>query len=431
MTQSSDTTTEVSQPIGYLELVRGNRDFRLLWFGEIVSLLGDWFNLIGSATLVANLTGSGLAVGLLFVVRMLAPFLISPIAGVITDRYNKKAILIWTDIGRAVAVAGLLLVRDANDLWLLYLLIALQMGLTGFFFPARNAILPDIVDPEALGTANALGATTWSTMLTLGAALGGLVAGTLGIYAAFAIDAVTFLVSALILIQINYQTIPALATADQHLKAAFQQYVDGLRYLRQNRHIFVVTLHKGILTLIIGASFEVVQVKITEEVFTIGEGGSLSLGLMFAVFGFGTAASPLLARIFTGDRAYAMSVAIAVGYLTAGVGMAIIAPLFSFPAVLFGTLLRGLGDAVIWVFSTQLLLQLTSAHVRGRVFAMDFAFWTLTGAVGSALAGLALDSPLGITGSVWLMSGLSLIPAILWAWWLLKFFRADQSSEPS
>ena len=101
-----------AKPAGYIELVQGNRDFRHLWFGQIISLLGDWFNLIGSAALIAGLTRSGLAVGGLFVVRSLAPFLISPLARVAADRYNRKHLLILADLIRGVTVLGFLLVRN-------------------------------------------------------------------------------------------------------------------------------------------------------------------------------------------------------------------------------------------------------------------------------------------------------------------------------
>ncbi|MEZ4663113.1 MAG: MFS transporter [Caldilineaceae bacterium] len=187
---------EAAPPVGYGELVRQNHNFRNLWFGQIISLLGDWFNLIASAALIGELTHSGLAVGSLFVVRMLAPFLISPIAGVAADRYNRKWILIITDLVRAVVVFGFLFVREAGDLWLLYTLTAIQLGVSGFFFPARNAILPDIVAPRELGAANALSSATWSVMLALGAALGGLVSGAWGIQPAFVIDGFTFFASA-------------------------------------------------------------------------------------------------------------------------------------------------------------------------------------------------------------------------------------------
>jgi len=100
--------TQSQKPIGYGQLVRKNTNFRNLWFGQIISLLGDWFNLIASASLIGMLTQSGVAVGGLFVVRMLAPFIVSPLAGVVADRYNRKTILILTDITRALTVLGFL-----------------------------------------------------------------------------------------------------------------------------------------------------------------------------------------------------------------------------------------------------------------------------------------------------------------------------------
>ena len=184
------------RPMGYRELVLRNANFRYLWLGQIISLLGDWFNLVASAALVATLTESGLAVGTLFMVRMLAPFLVSPVAGVVADRYNRKWILILADLGRIFTALGFLMVDEPNEVWLLYLFSVLQLGISGFFYPARSAILPDIVPQHAVGTANALTSTTWSVMLAFGAALGGLVAGTWGLKPAFLIDALTFVLSA-------------------------------------------------------------------------------------------------------------------------------------------------------------------------------------------------------------------------------------------
>ncbi len=189
----AEKTVEKRAAPGYLDLVQGNANFRHLWYGQIVSLFGDWFNLIASAALISTLTKSGLAVGGLFVVRMLAPFFISPLAGVAADRYNRKWLLILADLTRAVVVLGFLLVREPQFTWLLYTLTAVQLAISGFFFPTRNAILPDIVTRQELGAANALSSATWSVMLALGAALGGLVAGELGIYPAFIIDSLTFL----------------------------------------------------------------------------------------------------------------------------------------------------------------------------------------------------------------------------------------------
>jgi len=406
--------------ISYLALVRDNRNFRYLWLGQIVSLLGDWFNLIASAALIGALTQSGLAIGSLFVVRMLAPFLISPFAGVAADRYNRKHILIWTDIARAATVFGFLFVREPGQVWLLYVLTAIQLGISGFFFPARNAILPDITTPEEMGAANALSSATWSVMLALGAALGGLVSGIWGIYPAFVIDGITFLVSAALIARVTLDYRPGLDAAEKTVRAALRQYMDGLRYLGRHSDIFVITLHKAVNALILSSGFQVIQVTITQDIFVFGESGGIGLGLMFGVAGIGTGIGPILARRFTGDRDRPLRWAIAAGYLIGGIGLVLTAPLWSFGSVLFGTMLRGVGGGIIWVFSTQLLLQLVPNNVRGRVFSTEFAIFNLMSALSSAAVGAALDTALGVSNVIWWMASFSIIPMILWILWIQR-----------
>ena len=400
--------------VSYIELLRNNRNFRFLWFGQIVSLLGDWFNLVASAALVGLLTQSGLAVGSLFVVRMLAPFVVSPIAGVVADRYNRKHILIASDVVRATVVLGFLLVRDAGDVWLLYTLTALQMSLSGFFAPAQTSILPDIAKPRELGAVNAISSATWSVMLALGAALGGLFAGTWGMYPAFVLDALTFLLSAALLAQMRMPAKLASAAAEKTVAAAVRQYFDGLRYLRAHLDILVVALQKGFLGLFLATAFQVIQVTIAQQVFPVGEGGGIGMGLMFGLTGVGSGLGPIVARRFTGDDSRSLKKAIAVGYLIAIAGVAVTAPLFSLPTVLLGSFVRATGSGVIFVFSTQLLLQLTPDRVRGRVFASDFMFFYLGSALSSSVIGAALDTSLSISAIIWAMVGLSVIPMTLW-----------------
>ncbi|NVM20820.1 MAG: MFS transporter [Desulfobacterales bacterium] len=401
---------------GYSELVRRNADFRFLWFGQIVSLLGDWFTLIASATLISILTKSGVAVGGLFVVRMLAPFFISPVAGVAADRYDRKKLLILADLARAVVVLGFLLVKDAQDVWLLYTLTAVQLGISGFFFPARNAILPSIVSPMELGAANALSSVTWSVMLAFGTALGGFVAGGLGVYKAFLIDALSFVLSALFIARIRYKPTLDAHKMDRSIRAAFRQYIDGLGYLRKHLDIFAVVLHKAGLSLTSSAGLQVIQVALAERVFMIGKGGGISMGIMFAVVGVGTGIGPIIARRHTGDRDPLLRIAIAVSFLMIAVGVAITAPLFDFGTVLAGILLRGVGGGIVWVFSTQLLMQLVPDQIRGRLFATEFALFTLMSAVSAAITGWAIDNPaLGLSGTMWCIAGLCLVPAALWS----------------
>lgn len=108
-----------------------------------------------------------------------------------------------TEQGRRASETGLgfLTVRDPSMVWLLYTLTALQTGISGFYFTARTAILPDVVEDRAVGTANAISSATWSVMLAVGAGAGGLVAGTMGIWNAYLVDSASFVISAAFIFQ--------------------------------------------------------------------------------------------------------------------------------------------------------------------------------------------------------------------------------------
>ncbi len=409
---------EQSRSVGYLQLIRANVDFRYLWSGEIVSLFGDWFNLIGSAALIAQFTGSGLAVGGLFVIRMLAQFVGTQVGGVAADRYNRKRLLILTDITRAIVALGFLFVRGPEQVWLLYALSALLMGISGIFFPARTAILADIVSRRELGSANALSATTWSVMLAVGSALGGFAAGQWGIYQAFAVDGVTFLISAALISRVRYQLVATDRAAD--LRVVINEYLDGFRYLKRETDILFITLHKAALGLLIaGGAINIVMVQISDGIFVVGEGGATSLGILFAVVGLGTGVGPLLSRRITGDRAWAMRRILPPLYLLATLGLVIAAQLTSFGTVLAGMFLRTFAVGAIWVFTTQLLYQLVPENYQGRVFAVEIAVFTLGSAISGAIGGWLLDTtPLGVSGLMWLMAAAGLIPALLWSAWM-------------
>ena len=428
-----ETTTKPHQTVGYLELVRKNGNFRNLWFGQIISLLGDWFNLIASASLIGSLTQSGVAVGGLFVVRMLAPFLVSPVAGVFADRYNRKILLILSDLLRAMVVCGFLFVREPGQVWLLYALTAIQLGISGFFFPTRSAILPDIVSQQELGAANALGSATWSIMLSLGAALGGIVAGKWGIYPSFVIDSLTFLISAAFISRVTYSMPDLGRQPSGSVVDALKEYAEGIRYLLDHKEILAIASLKSANSLATGA-FQVVQVVLAEQVYVIGEGGSTGLGLLYAIVGAGTGFGPIWARKFTGDHNQKMRVAIAISYFIATTGLLMVAPLPGFVLVLVGTFLRGLGGGVNWVFSTQLLLQLVPGRVRGRVFATEYALMTLASAIAAYLGGWGMDRPsIGMSKSIWGMAALTILFGLLWTLWLafrMKVGRSEDDLSP-
>jgi MFS family permease len=406
---------------GYRELFRGNADFRNLWYGHVVSLFGDWFNLIASASLVASLTGSGLAVGGLFVVRMLAPFLVSPIAGVAADRYDKRTLLVATDLIRFVVVLGFLLVREPSRVWLLYALTFVQLAMHGIFFPTRNAMLPEIVSPRELGAANAVTSATWSVMLATGAAAGGLAAGSFGVYPSFVIDSVTFLASALFILRVKPRGARTADGAHPSARKALADYLEGLRYLGSHGDVLAIVLNKAALTLFVAGAYEVVQVALARNVYVIGEGGGISLGLLYMFIGLGSGVGPSLVRTLTTDEDRPMRIAIGLSYVGMGAGLSLLASLPHFVWALVGALIRAMGGGTIWVFSTQLLLVEVPHEVRGRVFATEYALLTLAMAASAGLGGLALDRggfrPEDLLRA---MAFLSLVPGLLWGLWHLR-----------
>ena len=219
--------------------------------------------------------------------------------------------------------------------------------------------------------------------------LGGLVAGTWGIYPSFVIDALSFVLSALVLSRIQLEVQPRLE-GDRTLRTVMRQYVQGLRYLKGHGEVAVTALHKAALVFCFGAPLEVVQVAISREVFSRGEGGALGLGMMYAVVGMGAGLGPIAARYITGDRLGALRWSIALGYGFAVIGLLLVATLVSFEGVLLGIFIRSFGSGIIWVFSTQILLQIVLPEVRGRIFSTEIAFSMLMSAVGASIGGILL-----------------------------------------
>src|SRR5205085_6684703 len=191
--------------VGYIDLLRRNRSFRQLWLGQVVSQMGDWFDMIALYTIILKLTGSGRDVGLLLVARFVPSFFFGPISGVIADRFSRQTIMIVSDVLRAVVVLGFLFVRRADQLWIIYVLTVLQLALSTFFEPAKTAAIPSIVEERELVPANTISSVTWSAMLTLGAAIGGVITGWFGTDVAFILDAASYVLSAILIGSIRVQ----------------------------------------------------------------------------------------------------------------------------------------------------------------------------------------------------------------------------------
>src|ERR1041384_5949097 len=145
MSKLFKTTVQPSGGVSYTALLRGNRGFRLLWLGQVVSQMGDWFDTVAVYTIALKLTGSTRSVALIMVARFLPTVVLGPLAGVIADRFSRRAIMIGSDIVRAIVVLGFLFLRRPDQMWLVYVLTVFQLAFSTFFEPAKTAAIPSIV----------------------------------------------------------------------------------------------------------------------------------------------------------------------------------------------------------------------------------------------------------------------------------------------
>lgn len=180
-----------------MQLLRGNRSFRRLWFGQVISELGNWFNFIAGLGLLRIVSGGAPEVTALMLVSRHAPFaLFAPVAGALVDRFSRRTVMIAADLARAVFALGFLLVTSPERMWWAYLCSVIMALLNALFEAAKNAATPNITGDEGLLAGNTLMFSTRFLLMSIGAALGGWASSVFGYEAAFIINSVSFVVSA-------------------------------------------------------------------------------------------------------------------------------------------------------------------------------------------------------------------------------------------
>lgn len=415
--------------VSYWTLLRRNRPFRHLWLGLAVSQLGDWFRIVALYSLVLDITGaSGLALGWVLIAQSLPMFCLSPIAGVVVDRLSRKAIMIVTDLIRAILALGFLLLDAVDDIWLAYALTSVMMAVASFFHPALMATIPNITQRDELVTANALASATWAAMLAIGSGLGGMVTAMLGTDAAFCMDAASYVASVLLIAGVTVPLRPVAVDGVQStsIRKGWQDFRQGIGYM-WGRPILLQLLSIKAWSAGVGGSIVLLATLLAEDIYRAGAGG---IGMIYMMRGLGAFAGPIVARRVAGEQPQAMHRAVGLAFLV----YAATTGLFAYMPTLYmaaGVLcLAAMAANVLWVFSSTLLQLSVPDAYRGRVFAADFAILTILMSVSTWVTGWALDH-LGLhLRAVTTMLGIVLIvPGLIWG--LPASRRLRQSLTPS
>jgi MFS family permease len=272
---------------GFGELLVRNRNYRFTWMGQIVSEVGDHFNNIAVLSLAMEETHSGAAVAGLMFSRAIPAVLAGPLAGVMLDRFDRRRIMIASDLIRGFVAFGFIYALSRHQVWLLYLLSAMLNVASPFFTSGRSAILPSIATEDELHTANSLTQMTGWVTLTVGAFIGGTTVAALGYSVAFVFNALSFFVSA--------YCIFSLRTPKGHFRAEdrglnetkvarpWHEYREGLSYMAKTPLILGIGLiavgwASG------GGAAQVLFTLFSEQVF---QRGPLGLGILWGTAGVG------------------------------------------------------------------------------------------------------------------------------------------------
>jgi MFS family permease len=370
-------------------LLRNDRFLRL-WIAQGISFVGDFVSTVALVILVVELSGNASAVGGLLVAR-LTPTLASPLVGVLADRLDRRAILVASDLARAVLILGAVFTRDLLALYALVFL----MGLARTFFnPTIRAAFPSVVGEGDLTRANSLISATFSISITVGPALGGLLVAMVGVDAAFVADAVTYLISAAAL-----SRIPLPHPQGSEDEGFVREMRSGFGYLVGARVPLAILVGAFLVQLATEATVPA-EVFLAKESFNAGDAG---YGLLVSLWGVGMVAGSALTAVL-GDRVNLITLyflGIFVWALAlAGTGLS---P--TFILALGALVVAGISNGIDNVATDTILQKRVPATLLGRVFSVRFLSYSAAEALAYPTGGLIVDA----TGprSTYLLAGVA------------------------
>jgi MFS family permease len=391
-------------------MLRTNRDIRSLFIAQVISFAGDWFAYVAFVGVVQDLTSAPIVVTLVYVAQALPAFLVSPVAGPIADRRDRRQVIRTVSLVQTVAAAGLLLVHSANMLWFGFVCLCVISALGSFVGPAAQAGLPNLVrSPEELTKASLLFGSLWGAMLAVGAALGGVVASVFGRNVAFAANAASFLLAAGFVTLIR-RPMQAERTSDAPVTRMrpLADMREAFGYARRDSVLLSLLASKA--TFGMGAGIVgLLAVLVKDEL----HGGDAATGLLIAARGVGVALGPLIAARLIGpslSRVLLMCGAAGLVFGVCYLGLSVAPALWM--AAAFGFLAH-LGGGAQWTLSTYGLQRRAPDHIRGRILAGDFGIVTFIITLSNLAAG-GLAGWLGSRAAIAIFATLTIAVATLY-----------------
>jgi len=369
-----------------------NREFKLLWFGQLLSQIGDQCLLIAAITLISNLSRSPLAMLIPAISIAIPQIMFGLVGGVIADRWDRKLVMVSADVLRGLIILCIILVDSVQQLWSLYLAAAGLAMVGVFFYPARNAVIPNIVPGSLLLAANSLIQGSYIIALIVGPVIAG-AAVELWMPSAIILDSITFFISAIV---IGVMKIPN-ATSDQSDTAedngVWEDIKAGLNFIRYNRALRRVLVVTAVATLGIGAIVLLAIPHLKAEL----EAGGLEYGIAMSMLGLGS----VLGGLMVNQLSQRLSTSTIVGGMLTLAGAAIVVFVFApnYLAVLVSVVVIGMCVVIARGALDTISQALSPDAMRGRVqsavnmlVVAAFSRWIAAGEDHSASLGSELEA---------------------------------------
>ena len=386
-------------PTGFAGLMR-NRNYALLWSGQLVSEMGNRFHWIAVSLWIFSLTRSVAAVSLAISSMFVGGLLVGLWAGVFVDRLNRKAILILSDLIRGILVALIPILIDMN-LWFVYLDLALVSVATAFFRPAIFAVMPQVVQRRDLLPANSFFTAMDTGTEVLGPVVAGFLAQSYGYAPLLYIDALTYIFSALCILFMSVGS-GLRERVNFHVRTVWNGVVDGLRYIRRDelqRALFVLIFPATL----VGAGLNALQTPLAKGEIGITDA---EFGTFQSIWGMGFVVASLLLGWYGGQ--FRKSRIILGGYYLGFVATALMGVSGGLNTLLLTAFVIGFSNTLYYVGLGTVLMEYTPADLVGRVVS------TRQVALASArvISPLVFGAIAGVTGirpSIILMAALGAI----------------------
>jgi MFS transporter, DHA3 family, macrolide efflux protein len=366
------------------------RDFRLVWWSQLLSQVADGVSKLALLWFVYSVTGSPLKTTIIGVLQTVPPILFSPLIGVFVDRFPKKAILIATDVSRAILIGVIpcMISVERFTVESLYLLVFLYGIATAMFVPTLSSSVPFMVSRPRFTAANALLQGTTSIGIIMGPALSGLGIAMSSSQEVLCLNAATYLASAVCLLPIRLASASKPSRPDNPFKALLQDLVEGMRYAFGHRSILLIILMASLYTFAAGAFttlFPVFGKKLLDL-------GPVEIGFLWSWLGVGLLLVSIALMRLT---AWEMRGRIQAISLSGVIGGAALCGLVWTHGLLMATLLVaiiGIGLGMWTPIAWSLIQEISPAHMVGRVMAIYTAIATAASMLGMTAFGWIIEA---------------------------------------